>query len=331
MADGKLMHAVQYTSYGGGPSALKHVEVPVPTPKKGEVLIKLEAASVNPVDWKVQSGILRPFLPAKFPHIPGTDIAGEIVSSGPGVNEFSAGEKVISWLDFRFGGSFAEFAAASINYTVKRPQEVSAVDGSCLPVAGLTALQSIRDTAGVKLDGSSQANLLITAASGGVGLYAVQIAKIGGAHVTATCGARNIELVKSLGADEVLDYKTPEGDALKSPSGRLYDAVIHCTTGIPFSKFSPNLKPIAKVIDFTPNFSSLATTAIKKLTFCKQQLVPFVMSPNAKDLAYLAELAKEGKLKTIVDSQHPFSKAEEAWARSKEGHSTGKVVVTFEG
>ncbi|KAI5058422.1 hypothetical protein GOP47_0026592 [Adiantum capillus-veneris] len=243
MADGKLMQALQYSSYGGGPSALKHVEIPVPTPKTGEVLVKLEAASVNPVDWKIQSGIARPFLPSKFPYIPGTDIAGEVVSLGQGVNGYSAGDKVISWLDLRSGGSFAEYAVASVKYTVKRPPEVSAIDGSCLPVAGLTALQSIRDTAGVKLDGSSNANLLITAASGGVGLYAVQIAKLGGAHVTATCGARNIEL----------------------------------------------------------------------------------------DLAFLANLAKEGKLKTVVDSQHPLSKAEGAWARSKEGHATGKVVVTFDG
>ncbi|MCO5556667.1 hypothetical protein L7F22_010218 [Adiantum nelumboides] len=328
MTNRKLMQALQYSSYGGGPSALKRVEVPVPTPNKGEVLVKLEAVSVNPFDWKIQSGVARPFLPSKFPYIPGTDIAGEVVSLGQGVNGFSVGDKVITWLSN--GGSFAEYAVASLKYTVKRPPEVSAVDGSCLPVAGLTALQSIRDTAGVKLDGMSNANLLITAASGGVGLYAVQIAKLGGAHVTATCGARNIELVKSLGADEVLDYKTPEGDAMKSPSGRLYDAVIHCTSGIPFSKFSPNLKPVAKVIDLTPNFGSLATTVIKKLTFCKQQMVPFLMSANTKDLDFLADLAKEGKLKTVVDSQHPFSKAEGAWARSKEGHATGKVVVTFE-
>lgn len=299
-------------------------------PKKGEVLIKLEAASVNPVDWKIQSGVLRPFLPSKFPYIPGTDVAGEVVAVGPGVDTFKASDKVISWIDLRVGGSFAEFAVAPVKTTVSRPFDVSAIDGSCLPVAGLTALQAIRDVAGVKLDGNSNANLLITAASGGVGLYAVQIAKLGGAHVTATCGARNMELVKKLGADEVLDYKTPEGDALRSPSGRSYDAVIHCTTGIPWSKFSPNLKPVAKVIDLTPNLKSLATTAFKKITFCQQQLVPFLMSANTKDLNLLTDLVKVGKLKTVIDSQYPLSKAEAAWARSMEGHATGKVVITFE-
>eukprot|EP00249_Psilotum_nudum_P017726 c26459_g1_i2 orf=511-1503(-) len=329
MAD-NMMRAVQYAAYGGGPSALKHVEVPVPTPKKGEVLVKVEAASVNPVDWKIQSGILRPFMPSKFPYIPGTDISGEVVALGLGVDNFAVGDKVVSWLDLRTGGSLAEFAAAAVKTTAKRPLTVSSIDSACLPVAGLTALQAVRNVAGLKLDGNSEANLLITAASGGVGLYAIQIAKLAGAHVTATCGARNIELVKKLGADEVLDYKTPEGDELKSPSGCLYDAVVHCATGIPWSKFEPNLKPVAKVIDLTPSLKSFAVTAFKKITLSKKQLVPLLMSANAQDLQLLVDLVQDGKLKTVVDSQYPLSRAEAAWAKSIEGHATGKIVVNFE-
>ena len=149
--------------------------------------------------------------------------------------------------------------------------------------------------------------------------------------MTATCGARNFELVKSLGADEILDYKTPEGAALQSPSGRKYDAVIHCARGIPWSTFSPVLKPVAKVIDLTPDLKSLATTALKKVTFCKQELLPFLMSGKAEDLELLAALARDGKLKTIVDSRYPLARAGEAWARSIEGHSTGKVVVEVQG
>lgn len=322
-----MMQALQYSAYGGGASALKHVELPIPIPQKGEILVKVETASVNPVDWKVQSGALKPFLPPKFPYVPGTDIAGEVVAVGSGVETFKEGDKVLSWLDLKAGGSLAQFAIAPLKSTVKKPQEIPAVDACCLPVSGLTALQAIRDYAGVNLDGQSRANLLVTGASGGVGLYAVQIAKLCGAHVTATCGARNIELVRSLGADEVLDYKTPEGAMLKSPSGRAYDAVIHCTSGISWSTFSPNLKPVSKVVDLTPNIKSLATTAIKKLTLCQQELVPYWVSGKAEDLELLAEFAKCGKLKTIIDSEYPFSRAEEAWVRSIEGHSTGKVVV----
>jgi NADPH:quinone reductase-like Zn-dependent oxidoreductase len=136
--------------------------------------------------------------------------------------------------------------------------------------------------------------------------------------------------VKSLGADEVLDYKTPEGDALKSPSGRKYDAVIHCATGIPWSKFSPNLTPNGKVIHLTPDFNVIVEMALKKLTFSKQKFVSLMASPNAEDLKLVGELVKDGKLRTVVDSQYPLAKAEEAWARSIEGHATGKIMVNVQ-
>ncbi|OAY34827.1 chloroplast envelope quinone oxidoreductase homolog isoform X2 [Manihot esculenta] len=304
---GKLMHAVQYDSYGGGAAGLKHVEVPVPTPEKDEVLLKLEATTLNPIDWKIQEGVLRPLLPPKFPHIPCTDVAGEVVETG---------------------GGLAEFAVAKESLTVARPSEVSAAEAAGLLVAGLTAHQALTQSAGIKLDRSGeQANVLITAASGGVGHYAVQLAKLGNTHVTATCGARNMEFVKSLGADEVLDYKTPEGTALKSPSGRKYDAVIHCAAAVPWSTFEPNLSEKGKVIDITPGVNAMMTSALKKLTFSKKQLVPLLMIPEAENLDYLVKQVKEGKLKTVIDSKHPLSEAECAWAKSIGGHATGKVIV----
>ncbi|XP_020425349.1 putative quinone-oxidoreductase homolog, chloroplastic isoform X2 [Prunus persica] len=312
----KLMHAIQYDSYGGGPSGLKHVGVPIPTPKKNEVLLKLEAASLNPVDWKIQKGQLRPLFPGKFPQIPATDVAGEIVEVGQGAKKFKS------------GGGLAEFASSNERFMVARPAEVSAAEGAGLPVAGITAHQAITQSAGIKLDGTGkQKNILITAASGGVGHYAVQLAKLGNTHVTATCGARNVELVKSLGADEVLDYKTPDGAALKSPSGRKYDAVINCATGIAWLTFEPNLSAKGKVIDIAPNASSFTTFLLKKLTFSKKSLVPLLMIPKAESLDYLVNLVKEGKLKTVIDSKHPISKAEDAWAKSIDGHATGKIIV----
>ncbi|MQK21703.1 hypothetical protein EI013_25365, partial [Escherichia coli] len=158
-------------------------------------------------------------------------------------------------------------------------------EGSGLPIAGLTAHDALTQIAGVKLDGTGQPkNILVTAASGGVGHYAVQLAKLGNTHVTGTCGARNIDFVKGLGADEFLDYKTPEGAALMSPSGRKYDAVINCTTGIPWSTFDPNLAENGKVIDLTPGVSSFMTFAVKKLTFSKKQLVPFVVTVKRESL-----------------------------------------------
>ncbi|KAI4331752.1 hypothetical protein L6164_016709 [Bauhinia variegata] len=325
----KLMHAIQFDSYGGGAAGLKHVEVPVPTPKKNEVLLKVEATSINPVDWKIQKGMLRPlFLPRKFPYIPCIDVAGEVLEVGPEVKDFRAGDKVVAYLSSKNGGGLAEFAVAEESLTVARPSEVSAAEGSALPIACLTAYEALTRIAGVKLDKTGQPkNILVTAASGGVGLYAVQLAKLGNTHVTATCGARNIDLVKSLGADEVLDYKTPDGAALRSPSGKKYDVVVHCATGTPWSTFEPNLSENGKVIDLTPSFGSLMTSAVKKLTFCKKQLVPFFVTVTGESLSYVVNLVKEGKLKSIIDSTYPLSKGEDGWAKSMDGHATGKIIV----
>ncbi|GFZ13335.1 oxidoreductase, zinc-binding dehydrogenase family protein [Actinidia rufa] len=324
----KLMHAVQYDYYGGGPAGLKHVEVPVPEPQMDQVLLKVEAASINPFDWKVQKGLLRPLLPRKFPHIPTIDIAGEVVDVGSGVRNFKAGDKVVAILNAVNGGGLADFAVAKENLTVPRPPEVSAAEGAALPVAALTAHLALTQSAGVKLNRSGpRKNILVTAASGGVGHYAVQLAKLGNTHVTATCGARNMDFVKSLGADEVVDYKSPDGAALKSPSGRKYDAVIHGATGIPWSTFEPNLSENGKVIDLTPGVSSFMTFALKKLTFSKKQLFPLLLIPKGENLDYVVKLVKEGKLKTVIDSKYPLSKAEDAWAKSIDGHATGKIIV----
>ncbi|XP_008792935.1 chloroplast envelope quinone oxidoreductase homolog isoform X2 [Phoenix dactylifera] len=324
---GKSMQAVQYSGYGGGAAGLKHAEVPIPSPKKDEILLKLEATSINQIDWKVQKGMLRPFLPPKFPFIPCVDVAGEVTEVGPGVSSFTAGDKVVAMLNLPNSGGLAEYTVAPAAFTVSRPSEVSPAEGAGLPTAAVIALQALK-AAGTKFDSTDEpSNILITAASGGVGHYAVQLAKLANLHVTATCGARNLELVKSLGADEVLDYKTPDGASLKSPSDRKYDSVIHCTTGIAWSTFEPNLTANGKVIDVTPSIKAVATSVFKKVTFSKKTLVPLLLSPKGEDLKFMVDLAKEGKIKTVVDSRHPLSRAEEAWAKSIDGHATGKIVV----
>ncbi|KAK1398093.1 chloroplast envelope quinone oxidoreductase-like [Heracleum sosnowskyi] len=329
--DEKRMKAVAYPKYGGGASGLKHIEIPLPILKKDEVLIKTEAVAINPIDFKLQSGAFRPLYPKTFPCVPSSDIAGEVVEVGFEVKNFKAGDKVMAMLNFFAGGGMAEYAIARENLTVHRPPEVKAAEAAGIPVAGLAAYQALTVHAGIKLDGSaSQKNVLITAASGGVGLFAVQLAKVGNLHVTATCGERNIELIKSLGADEVLDYKTPEGASLKSPSGKKYDVVVNGASGITWSTFASNLSTHGKVVELTPGPKAYWAYAVKKVTFSKKQLVPMFVSPKGDHLSYLVTLMKEGKLKTLIDSRFPFSKAEDAWAKSAEGHATGKVIVEFE-
>ncbi|KAF5199606.1 Quinone-oxidoreductase-like protein [Thalictrum thalictroides] len=324
----QLMHVVHYDSYGGGAAGLKHVEVPIPHPSKKEVLVKVEASSLNQGDWKIQKGLARPILPPKFPYVPVLDIAGEVVEIGQGVKSFKVGDKVVAILTPPTGGGLAEYAVAQVSMTVKRPSEVSAAEASGLIGCGLAAHQALTKSAGISLDSTGKlSNILITAASGGVGHYAIQLAKLGNAHVTVTCGQRNVDFVKSLGADEVLDYKTPDGASLISPSGKKYDTVIHCATDIPWSIFEPNLSERAKVINLNPPISAVMTSAFKKLSFSKQQMVPFVLNPKPENLEFLLGLLKEGKLKTVVDSTYPLSKAEDAWSKSMDGHATGKIII----
>nr|XP_015635084.2 quinone-oxidoreductase QR1, chloroplastic isoform X3 [Oryza sativa Japonica Group] len=336
------MRAVQYTGYGGGAGALKHVEIPVPSVKKHEVLIKVEAASVNPIDWSIQKGMLRPFLP-KFPFIPVTDVAGEIVEAGSAVHELKVGDKVLSKLNFwvisniqfvhdssHKGGGLAEYVAAPESLTVVRPAGVSAVDAAGLPVAGLTALKALMSI-GTKFDGTggTGANVLITAASGGVGTYAVQLAKLGNHRVTATCGARNMDLVRSLGADEVLDYNTPQGAALtSSASDEKYDYIINTAMNVNWSAMKPTLSSRGRVVDITPNpgnyvAAMLTMFARKKITMMA------LMSLGKEEMRFLMELVGEGKLRTVVDSRCPFEKAAEAWEKSMGGHATGCWAQTY--
>ncbi|KAJ3685234.1 hypothetical protein LUZ61_014398 [Rhynchospora tenuis] len=300
-----MMQAVQYFSYGGGSAALKHLEVPVPRPKEDELLIKVEAASLNPIDWRIQEGILRPILPpkllsvsslpipfvdCKFPFTPGVEVAGEVIEIGANIKTLKKGDKVVSLLNYHNGGGLAQYVVAQESLTAVRPIGSYATDYVALPVAGVTALQILKSI-GAKFDGTGpKCNILITAASGGVGHYLVQLAHLAGLHVTATCGARNIDLVKSLGANEVLDYKTPEGQQLASPSGKPYDCVINCVANTEWSStLEANLTSDGKVIEVTPT--------------------PVTMA------------------RTVLDSTYTLDKAQEAWDRCMSGHATGKIVV----
>ncbi|XP_047977378.1 quinone-oxidoreductase QR1, chloroplastic-like [Salvia hispanica] len=332
----KLMHALVYGGVVDGAVGLKHVEVPIPKAGKDEVVIKVEAASINPVDWKIYNLrlLLRPLLSrASHPPIPGNDVAGEVVEVGSGVQKFKPGDKVITVLSVNTAGGLSEYCVAKEKVTVLRPAEVSAAEGAGLPVAGLTALISLTQYAGLKLDqpdSGPQKNILVTAASGGVGQYAVQLAKLGNAHVTATCGSRNFDLVRGLGADELIDYKAaPEGAAsLRSPSGRKYDAVLHCAPTVAWSVFEPNLAKNGVVIDLIPSAGTRWASTVKKLTFSKKKLFTFMLTPNDDEgLKFLVGLMKEGKLKTIIDSKHALSRGEEAWSKGVSGHATGKIII----
>ena len=214
---------------------------------------------------------------------------------------------------------------------VKRPPSITAVEAASLPVAAMTALQSAINLVGLKLDGTGpKFNILITAASGGVGLFWTQIAKLAGCFETATCGARNVELVRRLGADEVVDYKTPEGALYLSPSGKKYDVVVHLAPFQPLKAFKAQLAERGRVIDMTPTLKTLLCKWYNKLTLSKHSFLPFVLDASQTSFLQMAtDLTADFKLEVVVDSAFPLSQAADAWARSIQGHSTGKIVLVM--
>lgn len=311
------MRAVSYSAYGGGGEGLEHVELPIPAPKKNEVLVKVEACSM---DWKVHMCCMNPVLPCRA-HVPGSDIAGMVVSVGPGVTTFVPGDKVVSCLG-KAGGGMAEYAIAPITTTIKRRSDVTPAVGVAMGISGFAALQSVRNSGGIAIDheGSKKTtkNVLIRAATGGVGLLAVQIAKLGGAHVTATCAPGNFSLLKSLGADEVLAL----GD--ENQAGQKYDVVINSGAHVSFRHYKPSLASSGFVIDLTPSCKNFISTAVHPLRY-----FPFVPIPNTADMYLLFNLLHLGRIRPVVDSSYPLAKAGDAWARCVDGDAVGTIVVTI--
>ncbi|KAG8488437.1 hypothetical protein CXB51_016454 [Gossypium anomalum] len=195
-----------------------------------------------------------------------TDIAEEVIKVKPRVTNYKTGDKVVAMLNY--------------------PISVHSCSSSfCYGYLMIIFAIAVTESARVKLDGTSRhVNLLIIVASGGVGQYAVQLENLGNTHFTATCGAHNLDLVRSLRADEALDYKTPNGVVLKSPSDSKYDVVIHCMMGIPWFTFEPNYSTNEKVINMTSGPRAFLVYALKKLTFSKKQLVPMLLIPKKKNL-----------------------------------------------
>lgn len=204
-------------------------------------------------------------------------------------------------------------------------------------VAGYSALQSVRQ-AGIKsfAGGSEHLNVLIVGASGGVGILLLQLVKLAGAHATVTCGERNMELMRSLKADEVLDYRTPEGAVYASPSGRKYHIVLNCAHFVPVAKFAKQMQPRGKVVDLTPTLVSFlhalrnrvnGAMAIASRAQQWTRFEVFYMGDNLEDLETMMELMREGKVKAVLDSSFPLSRAEDAWNRSIGRHSSGKIIV----
>ncbi|HKM89319.1 MAG TPA: NAD(P)-dependent alcohol dehydrogenase [Candidatus Acidoferrales bacterium] len=324
------MKAAVYTRYGP-PEVLQITNVEKPVPKDNEVLIKVRAASVNPLDWRLLRGVPRNFrillrLPKPSitqPGRPGRDVAGQVEAVGRNVTRFKPGDEVFGCCH----AAFAEFACASESALATTPNNVSFEQAASVPVAALTALQGLRDKGRIQ----PGQKVLINGAAGGVGTFAVQIAKRLGANVTGVCSTRNVDLVRSVGADHVIDYTQEDF----TRSGPRYDLILDCVGNHSLSACRRVLNPKGIcVIAGAPKklgvFLRRAIAAPVLSRLVSQKFVMFIAKVTKEDLTILGELLAAGKVTPVLDRLYRLTEVPEAIRYLEEGHARGKVVITLD-
>ena len=314
----------------GGPKVLRTEQVERPEARGKKVLIEVRAAGVNPVDWRIRRGELRP-LSFLLPHrVPGRDVAGVVVELGDEVRGFEVGGRVFVMLDGASGGGYAEYAVAGEGAVAPMPENLSFEEAAGVPLAALTAVQAIRDALREVTRNAPHAcdtgqherrKVLLNGASGGVGTFAVQFAKISGAEVTAVCGAESAALARELGADHVVDYK--EEDFARHQER--YDVIFDVVGNRSFGACKRALRPAGVYVTTEPgarNFlSQVATIPAHK----KARVV--LVKPSGEDLSLLKQLFEAGRLRVVLDSVYPLEEAAGAHAHGETGHTRGKIVL----
>jgi NADPH:quinone reductase-like Zn-dependent oxidoreductase len=322
------MKAVVYHEYGS-PDVLRCEDVAKPTPGDDEVLIRIRAAAANPMDYHLMSGayVMRPLTGLRKPKMtrPGADLAGEVEAVGRNVTRFQPGDAV-------FGGSrgaFAEYVCAQENRLALKPVNLTFEQAATIPVAGLAALQGLRDKGRIQ----PGQKVLINGAAGGVGTFAVQIAKSLGADVTGVCSTRNVDLVRSIGADHVIDYTRDDF----SRSAERYDLMFDCVGNRPLSACRRVMTPggtfVAAGVRSGGRWVGPLPYLLRVLVsswFVSQNVAFFVASIRADDLIALKELIEANKVTPVIDRRYRLNEAAEAIRYLREGHARGKVVITVE-
>jgi 2-desacetyl-2-hydroxyethyl bacteriochlorophyllide A dehydrogenase len=311
------MKAAVIDGYGGN-EMVEVREVPAPAPGEKEVLVRVRAASVNPVDWKIRSGKARTLTGRGFPKVLGLECAGEIVEAGAKVERFRPGEPVVVYTGIRRLGSFAEVVCAPEASVFLMPRNLSFEEASTLPIAALTALQSLRDLGRLSAGGK----VLINGASGGVGTFAVQIAKALNAEVTAVCSAANTDLVRDLGSDRVIDYTRQDFTRGDERYDLIFDAVSK-------SSFTRSRRVLAHGGIYVATLPSPSALLNQYLTgyFTRRKARIVMVRPNRADMEWLRERIEAGEIRVVIDRTVPLEKIREAFAYSETGKARGKVVV----
>jgi NADPH:quinone reductase-like Zn-dependent oxidoreductase len=314
------MKAVLFHKFGSS-DVLKVEEVSIPTPQENEVLVKVHAIGVNPVDWKMREGYLEGRFPHHFPIIPGWDAAGVIEKAGAGVANFSPGDEVYAYCRKNTvqWGSYAEYICLEENALALKPKTLSFAESAAIPLVTLTAWQALVDFAQLK----EEMSVLIHAGAGGVGSMAIQIAKLKGATVYTTTSKKNYSYVKSLGADHSIDYEHTEFyEEIHKYCPNGVDIVLDCVGGQTLEKSIGIIKKqgvLVSIVDFQ----------VERLTKGKEYKSGAIfVAPNSEELRLFADYLDKGVLKPPMIELMPLEKAKEAMDCVKQGHTRGKIVLT---
>ena len=317
------MKAIIYTKYGNPSEVLEYKEVDKPTPKDNEVLVKIFASSINygdnamvrgtPFIARLSSGLFKP----KY-LIPGVDIAGQVEAVGANVNKFQPGDEVYGDIFEAGFGAYAEYVAVPENMLALKPSNITFEEAATIPQYALVALQSLRDAGKVQ----HGQKVLIIGASGGVGTFAVQIAKSYGAEVTGVCSTRNLELVRSLGADHVIDYTLEDF----TEGGEQYDLILDVVANRSVSDYAKALIPGGSYVAIAFNPKALLRGSLAG----DKKVIQFSHEPSIEDLVNMRELVEAGKVVPVIAISFPLSETAEAFRYYEEDNPAGKVVITVE-
>ena len=327
------MNALVYRQYRSPDDVLELADIDTPVVNDNDVLVRVHAASINPADWHLVRGepyIARLQLGLRTPKdtVLGCDVAGQVEAVGKNVTTFQPGDEVFGSPFAHGGGALAEYARLSDALLTLKPANLSFVHAAAVPLAALTALQGLRDHGRIEPGHT----VLIIGASGGVGTFAVQIAKAFGAEVTGVCSTRNIDIVRSIGADHVIDY-TEEDFA---ESGKRYDLIFQLAGTRSASDCRRSLTSKGTLVLASGESGGRWIGAVGRIIralllspFVSQKLASFTVKPNSKDLQTLKELVEAGKVTPVIDRTHSLTEVPEAIRYLEEGHTQGKVVIAL--
>ena len=312
-----MMKAVVFNKYGDNDVA-QIKDMPMPSCGPRDVLVKIYAASVNPVDWKMRAGQLRIVTGRRFPKILGRECAGEIIAIGSEVTKFKTGDRAVALPAIRSMGAFAEYACAPEKTTFHKSRTISFEEAACIPIAGLTALQALRDKGRI----TPGQTVLVNGASGGVGHFAVQIAKLFGANVTGVCSEANRAFVKGLGADRVIDHTRED---FTRGSAR-YDIIFDAAAKRTFRACKKVLAERGRYISTLPSPGVLVNRYLTGF-LTQKKATDIWVKPNAADMEWMQDQIESGRIKIAIDKIYSLDQAKEALAYSETGKARGKIVL----